>query len=92
LSPANVRLSAKEVLKHPWLIEHTKTQVDFDISEIFLKKLKTFTSVTKMQQIALNMIAHQCNTDEIDEVKQIFMKLDVNNDGFITLKELKEVL
>jgi Ca2+-binding EF-hand superfamily protein len=45
-----------------------------------------------MQQIALNMIAHQCNTEEVEEIKKIFLKMDINNDGFITLKELKEAL
>ncbi len=92
LCPTNQRLSAKEALNHPWILQHTKSQMDFEISADVLKRLKTFSSQSKMQQIALNMIAHQCNTEEVEEIKKIFIRLDLNNDGFITLSELKEAL
>ena len=38
------------------------------------------------------MIAHQCDTEDIHENKEVFIKLDKNNDGYITLKELKVAL
>lgn len=37
-------------------------------------------------------MAHLCGTDEIAESKKFFSSLDINNDGYITLKELKEAL
>lgn len=38
------------------------------------------------------MMAHLCGTEEIAESKNFFSSLDLNNDGYITLKELKEAL
>jgi Ca2+-binding EF-hand superfamily protein len=32
------------------------------------------------------------SNDEIDENKKVFFKLDKNNDGYITMKELKDAL
>lgn len=40
----------------------------------------------------MNIIAHVCNTDEIQESKKMFSKIDKNNDGYITLNELKNAL
>jgi Ca2+-binding EF-hand superfamily protein len=34
------------------------------------------------------MIAHQCDSEEIDENKKIFFSIDKNHDGYITMKEL----
>ena len=38
------------------------------------------------------MIAHQCGGDEIEQSKEIFGRIDRNNDGYITHKELKDAL
>lgn len=45
-----------------------------------------------MQKIALSVIAHNCEGEEIDESKKIFVKIDKNNDGYITHKEFKDAL
>jgi len=91
LSPADQRLTAKEALLHPWLVNLTR-HGDYQLSTDLLSRMKSFSSVSKMQQIALNMMAHQCTSDEIQEMKDIFQSIDINNDGYITLKELKECL
>lgn len=54
--------------------------------------MSNFSNVSKMQQIALNCIAHLCGNDEVAESNKLFQSLDKNNDGYITLKELKEAL
>ena len=40
----------------------------------------------------MNCIAHLCGSEEILESKNFFSSLDLNNDGYITLNELKEAL
>ena len=54
--------------------------------------MSSFSSANKIQQLTLNFIAHQCDSEEIQEGKKIFFGIDKNNDGYITLKELKEAM
>lgn len=55
-----------------------------------LKRINSFTGASKFQQIALSCIAHQCDSEEIQESKKIFFSIDKNSDGYITFKELKD--
>jgi Ca2+-binding EF-hand superfamily protein len=63
-----------------------------DISPDVVNRIQSFSHITKIQQLALSMIAHQCNPDEVHDNQKIFLKMDQNNDGYITLKELREAL
>jgi serine/threonine protein kinase len=88
MSPVKTRISAKDALKHPWLVRHTRASREVKFDGDILKKMANYTNVSKMGQIALNCIAHLCGTEEILESKNFFSSLDLNNDGYITLKEL----
>lgn len=42
-----------------------------------------------MKQAALTAISVQVNPDEIRDLKQLFMALDTNGDGTLSLQELE---
>jgi calcium-dependent protein kinase len=46
----------------------------------------------KIQQAALTAIACQVSSDDIKELRELFISLDKNGDGSISLSELKEGL
>jgi len=45
-----------------------------------------------MKQAALTAISVQASPDDIKELKELFMSLDVNGDGSLTLEEVKKGL
>lgn len=49
-----------------------------------------FTKVTTFQSGVCSIIANlQTKAAELNEVRKMFLKLDANNDGFLTLDELR---
>lgn len=46
----------------------------------------------KLQKAALAWIATHVTNDEVSQLKDVFRKIDKNNDGTITLKELDECI
>jgi len=91
LTDVSRRISCREALNHPWLrhnIGHSMSG-EKEVTDAMMSRIRTFSSVNKMQQLALSIMAHQCEGGEIDDHKKIFFKLDKNNDGYITKKELR---
>lgn len=54
-----------------------------------LKTFKNFAKTSKLQQAALTAISVQTSPDDIRELKELFMSLDKNGDGSLTLDELR---
>lgn len=52
--------------------------------------MKDFQKSKKLKKAALTYLASRTSDDDVSEEMQIFLKLDKNKDGYITLKELKE--
>lgn len=84
------RLSAKAALAHPWVVQgaprarirRTETQVNL------LSNLRSFHSNNQLQKLAMNALARSLNDKEIQELKDLFVALDENGDGQLTLEEL----
>ena len=53
---------------------------------------KGFQKNSKMKQAALTAISVQASPDDIKDLKNLFMSLDVNGDGSLTLEEVKKGL
>lgn len=79
-------------MQHPWIIRHTRASSRMSISSDTFKQMTNFSNASKIQQIALNCIAHLCGNEEVSESNKLFKSIDINGDGYITLRELKEVL
>jgi calcium-dependent protein kinase len=87
------RLSASEALEHEW-IKNSDCLPEKDLSESHLKMLKCFRTSIKLRQVVLNYIATQltCKETGVKELNELFLSMDINKDGKLSLEEFKNGL
>ena len=85
------RLTASEVLKHPWFKnENNKLSLEkLDFSSSFFKDYKKTCELKKM---ILFLIASRLQESEINDLKEIFQAFDSDNDGQIKYSEFEQGL
>eukprot|EP00475_Leptophrys_vorax_P030937 TRINITY_DN4668_c0_g1_i1.p1 TRINITY_DN4668_c0_g1~~TRINITY_DN4668_c0_g1_i1.p1 ORF type:complete len:533 (-),score=71.51 TRINITY_DN4668_c0_g1_i1:249-1847(-) len=85
------RLTARQVLDHPWVkIDGEASDVPLDSA--VLTKLKQFSAMNKMKKLALKVIASHMSEEEIMGLKEMFKSIDKDGSGSITFEELKDGL
>ncbi len=88
------RISAQDAIKHSWIQsfqEKNLKPLEEKVVTNALNNIKNFNAKEKLQQAAIAFIIHfQFASDENKELKEIFLKLDINGDGRLTYKELKD--
>ena len=87
ICPEENRLSAKEILKHPWfkILEDNNDNYNFNMDKIVnYVKLGTF------QKMVLNYIASRLSEDEIKDLKKLFILFDCDKDGSINRNDFRE--
>lgn len=82
------RLSAVEVLNHPWIREDGDAS-DKPIDIAVLTRMKQFRAMNKLKKVALKVIAENLSEEEIMGLKEMFRTMDTDNSGTITYEELK---
>uniref|UniRef100_A0A0E0MCX9 non-specific serine/threonine protein kinase n=1 Tax=Oryza punctata TaxID=4537 RepID=A0A0E0MCX9_ORYPU len=85
------RLTAHEVLCHPWIVDDAVAP-DKPIDSAVLSRLKHFSAMNKLKKMALRVIAESLSEEEIGGLKELFKMIDTDNSGTITFDELKEGL
>ncbi|XAR60297.1 Non-specific serine/threonine protein kinase [Bertholletia excelsa] len=85
------RLTAHQVLNHPWIKEDGEAP-DTPLDNVVLDRLKQFRAMNKFKKVALRVIAGCLSEEEIMGLKQMFKGMDEDNNGTITLEELKQGL
>ncbi|CAK8579262.1 unnamed protein product [Lathyrus sativus] len=82
------RLSAVEVLNHPWMrVDGDASDKPLDIA--VLSRMKQFRAMNKLKKVALKVIAENLSEEEIIGLKEMFKSMDTDNSGTITFEELK---
>ncbi|XP_027342778.1 calcium-dependent protein kinase 1 isoform X1 [Abrus precatorius] len=82
------RLSALEVLNHPWMrVDGDASDKPLDIA--VLTRMKQFRAMNKLKKVALKVIAENLSEEEIIGLKEMFKSMDTDNSGTITFEELK---
>ena len=90
LVPENKRLTAKEVLEHPWFNKiQNEESVDLQMD---LNSFKDYVNSCKLKKMTLTYIASRLNENEVSNLREIFNNFDKNKDGHISLEELKNGL
>ncbi|XVF51396.1 hypothetical protein PTKIN_Ptkin04bG0182000 [Pterospermum kingtungense] len=82
------RLSASEVLNHPWMREDGDAS-DKPLDIAVLTRMKQFRAMNKLKKVALKVIAENLSEEEIIGLKEMFKSMDTDNNGTITFEELK---
>ncbi|CAL9090065.1 unnamed protein product [Musa textilis] len=82
------RLTAHEVLCHPW-VQIEGVAPDKPLDSAVLSRLKQFSAMNKLKKMAIRVIAEHLSEDEIAGLKEMFKMLDTDNSGQITFEELK---
>ncbi|VAH93373.1 unnamed protein product [Triticum turgidum subsp. durum] len=85
------RLSAHEVLCHPWIVDDAVAP-DKPIDSAVLSRLKHFSAMNKLKKMALRVIAESLSEEEIGGLRELFKMIDADNSGTITFDELKDGL
>lgn len=85
------RMSATEVLNHPW-IQADGVAPDKPLDSAVLSRLKQFSAMNKIKKIAIKVIAESLSEEEIAGLKEMFKMMDTDGSNQITLEELKEGL
>eukprot|EP00928_Gymnodinium_smaydae_P072283 TRINITY_DN55672_c0_g1_i1.p1 TRINITY_DN55672_c0_g1~~TRINITY_DN55672_c0_g1_i1.p1 ORF type:complete len:593 (-),score=135.62 TRINITY_DN55672_c0_g1_i1:126-1904(-) len=85
--PAN-RLSAAEVLEHPWLHERRSPGASGTFKAT-LSNIPNFCKASKFEQALLTYIAHQACEKELEDLQKAFTMADSNGDGFLTKEEVQ---
>ncbi|KAL3638729.1 Calcium-dependent protein kinase 11 [Castilleja foliolosa] len=85
------RITAHEVLCHPWIVDDTVAP-DEPLGSAVLCRLKQFSAMNKLKKMALRVIAERLSEEEIGGLKQLFKMIDTDNSGSITFDELKQGL
>ncbi|SOS77369.1 calcium-dependent protein kinase 2 [Plasmodium sp. gorilla clade G1] len=88
----NERCTIEEALNHPWITQMTKSHEHVELSSTLLKNLKNFKKENELKKIALTIIAkHLCDV-EINNLRNIFIALDVDNSGTLSSQEILDGL
>ncbi|KAL3514928.1 hypothetical protein ACH5RR_021830 [Cinchona calisaya] len=82
------RLTAHEVLCHPWICENGVAP-DRALDSAVLSRLKNFSAMNKLKKMALRVIAESLSEEEIAGLREMFKAMDTDNSGAITFDELK---
>ncbi|XP_047341358.1 calcium-dependent protein kinase 13 [Impatiens glandulifera] len=83
-----LRLTAKQVLEHTWL-QNAKKASNVPLGDVVKSRLKQFSMMNRFKRKALRIIADFLSVEEIGDIKDTFTKIDTDNDGIVSVEELK---
>ncbi|KAL9234787.1 hypothetical protein vseg_009614 [Gypsophila vaccaria] len=82
------RLTAQEVLDHPWLQNINKAS-NVSLGETVKARLKQFSVMNKLKKKALKVIAEHLSMEEAAGIKEAFDMMDVGKTGKINMEQLR---
>ncbi|MCE2055436.1 Calcium-dependent protein kinase 11 [Datura stramonium] len=82
------RLTAHEVLCHPW-VQIDGVAPDKPLDSAIFTRLTQFSAMNKLKKMAIRVIAESLSEEEIAGLKEMFKMIDTDNSGQITFDELK---
>merc|ERR1712072_758869 len=80
------RLTYQQAVKHPWLDNDISPSAA--LNDTMIQKFQSIGSFHRLKRKVLSEALKYLELEETGELLQLFSKLDVDNDGFITKKEL----
>lgn len=87
------RMDAASALEHPWLASkvrepHAGPHLGSDV----LVALKQYMKQSKLQRMLLHLLAQELGPEEAKEMRELFLRIDSDESGTISLAELKAAM
>ncbi|MFQ6659341.1 hypothetical protein Gotur_028250 [Gossypium turneri] len=76
--------------EHPWL-QNAKKAPNVPLDDVVKSRLKQFSIMNRFKRKALRVIAEFLSVEEVECIKEMFKKMDTDNDGIVSIEELKAV-
>ena len=85
------RLTAEQVLNEIWVKDNAPNSSKV-LLPVMLDGIKKYAKSNKFRKAVLTYIASRLSDKEIKKIKEIFQNIDTNNDGKLSLEELKKAV
>jgi calcium-dependent protein kinase len=85
------RLTAEQVLNQPW-VKDNAPRAGKALLPLKVDPFKNYSNSNKLRKAVLTYIASRLSEDEIKKIKAIFQTIDIDNDGKLSLEEMKKLL
>jgi calcium-dependent protein kinase len=89
LSDPEKRPTAEEVFVHPWVLDLAPNSKEA-VLKLNINSLKQYGNQNKLKKAVMTFICSRMKDEEVASLKEIFIAMDKNGDGHLTLDELKE--
>ncbi len=83
------RLTVEQALEHPWLQGGAS---DEKLDSAVLKRMRTFANQSKFKQLGMMMLVKHLKKEELEGLRQLFLEMDDDKSGTITIDELRKGL
>lgn len=84
------RYSAEQALDHPWFRNTSSHQLTID--PVILNSLRKYKARNQFQHEAYSIIVKHMNIKQIESLKEAFLALDTEKNGFLSFEEVEEGL
>mmetsp|Transcript_6221 Transcript_6221/g.16602 ORF Transcript_6221/g.16602 Transcript_6221/m.16602 type:complete len:565 (+) Transcript_6221:103-1797(+) len=85
------RLTAAQVLEHPWLIQQQQEciPVDRQVVANVLSNIEQFSRTPDFFSLCVASVARQLDHVSLRGIHEVFCQLDINGDGYLDINEVK---
>lgn len=85
------RYSALECLNDEWFTKAQEGQ-QASMDDQIVRQMRKFLTNNRLKRVALQIIARQINDDSIERLRGIFIRIDEDSSGCLTIDEMMEAL
>lgn len=89
IAPADKRLTAQQVLDDPWFKKYAEKVEKIELTPIVTQNLSKFKGAEKVKKSVLTYLATQLTEKEMEPIKKLFLSLDKNGDGKLSMEEIE---
>lgn len=82
------RLTAAEAYNHPW-IQSIQEVVETNVASEAFDNMKKFTEAATFKKATLIYFAAKLPEKDLDELRRLFIIIDTNGDGKISMEEFQ---
>lgn len=84
------RFTATECVQHEWIVD--KQGDTSSVDEAIVRQMRIFLTNNRLKRVALQIIARQIHDESVERLRNIFMGIDEDCSGCLTIDEMKEAL